>query len=292
MACPVTVYAIILNYNNAEDTIECIRSAKSISSVNIKIILVDNGSDKKCIDILEKNIDPDVVFIKNENNIGYAGGNNVGIHYAITDGAQYIAIVNNDVILNDSTFPGCITRLQNNEVGIVGPTILEYGSTLIQSCGAMVNKNKVQSNLINRGKEYKKSDSIISCDYIGGACLVFKSSLVSIIGYLPEEYFLFWEETEWCLKAKKAGLSVECILCGTVEHKGSATIKQVSGISNYYMERNKLIFIKRNYNSFTDRLFAYCYLLVRALVKSLLNGNIEYISYYFDGLLGKDRFVN
>lgn len=287
-----TIYAIILNYNNAIDTIECIKSAKNIRSLNIKIILVDNGSDKKCIDILETNIDNDVVFIKNNKNIGYAAGNNVGISYAIANGAQYIAIVNNDVILNENTFQGCIERLHDSRVGIVGPAILEFGSNYIQSCGAMVNKYTVQSTLINRGNVYKKSDSTISCDYIGGACLVFKPSLVTIIGYLPEIYFLFWEETEWCLKAKKAGLSVECVLSGNVEHKGSATIKQVSGISNYYMERNRIIFMKRNYKNIFVLLSSFMYLIIKNLYKSLFisSSYFEYFKYYYDGIIGRDKY--
>lgn len=291
----MNIFVVILNYNNATDTIACVDSLKSMNALNLKIVLVDNKSNKECLDELERKLGKCVTFIRNKKNLGYAAGNNVGIKYAIENGADYIVVLNNDVVVNAHSFEPCIRMLEHNsDIAIVGPAIVDYNNNKLQSTGALIDFAKITTPLINNGKEYVPSDSQIDCDYVGGACMIFKPDLVAKIGYIPEQYFLFWEEVEWCYRAKQQGYRVVCSMSSYVKHKGSATIKKVSGISAYYMERNRVLFIKRNVSRPFIRVKSIAALFVRNFFKGLLKDRrcFEYFQFYFDGLRGLDRMNN
>ena len=286
-----SIAIVILNYNNAEDTIECVESIKLIDDLPLVILIVDNGSDDDCIARLQSIEAHNIILLKNGANIGYAAGNNVGITYAVHHGAEYIFILNNDVVVNRNSIQECVNALQrDSSIGIVGPAILDYKTDRIQSTGANINLIKLTASFINHGKKYVPSHTMIECDYVGGACMAFRSSLPGIIGDIPEAYFLFWEESEWCLKAKKYGLKVVSILDTSVFHKGSATINKISGLSNYYMERNRIVFAKRNIPGYLPRIYAIVRLFVRAAVKGFQQRYYwKYIGYYCDGLRGVTR---
>jgi GT2 family glycosyltransferase len=87
---------------------------------------------------------------------------------------------------------------------------------------------------------------VLEVDYVAGACLLIRSELIKKIGLIPEEYFLFFEETEWCLKARRAGQKVVCVCDSLIYHKGSKSTEKVGGLQEYYMTRNQIIFEKRN----------------------------------------------
>lgn len=291
----MNIFVVILNYNNATDTVACVDSLKGMEDLNLKIILVDNKSNEECVEELEKKIGKYVTFIRNEKNIGYAAGNNVGIKYAIENGADYIVVLNNDVVVNPHSFDSCIRLLEHNsDIAIVGPAIIDYSNNKLQSTGAFIDFAKITTPLINNGKEYFPSDSQVDCDYVGGACMIFKSDLVAKIGYIPELYFLFWEEVEWCYRAKQQGYRVVCDMNSYVKHKGSATIKKVSGISTYYMERNRVLFVKRNVSNPFIRVKSIAALFVRNFVKGLFKDRcyFAYFRFYFDGLFGVDWMRN
>lgn len=288
-----SVYVIVLNYNNAEDTIECLKSIELLTKkFDLHTILVDNGSNVDCVERIKGVVDERTVVLWNKENKGYAAGNNDGIRYAIENNAEYIVILNNDVIVNVNSFDSCIDLLKRDEkIAIVGPVILDYSHGTIQSTGASIDFGKVVTPLINYGKKYVASSETIECDYVGGACMLFRADLINEIGYIPEEYFLFWEETEWCNRAKSRGLKILCTMDAYVYHKGSATINKISGLSTYYMERNKVIFLKRNAPNRLIFARSMLYIFLKAIYKGI-RVNIKYFKYllyYFDGIIDKDR---
>ena len=120
-----SIYTIILNYNNYDDTVNCINSFDAITAFDIKIILVDNASEKECVQKLDKFVSEKngITFIKNTENLGYAAGNNIGIKEAIRRGAKYLAIVNNDVVVNEDSFTASIDILNDKKVAFSGPII-------------------------------------------------------------------------------------------------------------------------------------------------------------------------
>ncbi len=292
-----TIYAIILNYNNAKETNECIDSFNTIEDFDIKLIVVDNASEENCVNEVKKHIGSftNIKLIETGANLGYAGGNNVGLHYAIDQGAEYIAIVNNDVVVNRDSFNECVKILDaDSNVAFVGPAILEYGSNVIQYTGGTVDFDRLTSPHMNSKMKYQKEDRQISCDYVGGACMMFKREIINEIGYIPEEYFLFWEETEWCYKAKKIGKKCICTLNGAINHKGSVSIKKIRGLEAYYMERNRVLFSLRNDDNKIRKSKAISILCVKAFVKGFVRNRVyfEYLGYYFDAIRKIDRFRN
>ena len=229
-------------------------------------------------------------IIQTGKNLGYAGGNNIGIKIAIENEADYICILNNDVIVERDFLEKLVKYLEKNKnTDMVGPMICEYDeSNIIQSTGAMVNLFNGVITLINHGsRENEIKEKIIECDYIGGACILVRKETIDQIGLLPENYFLFFEETEWCLNAKKNGYNIICNCNAKVKHKGSASIDKVSGLSEYFMHRNRVVFEKRNANLFQLGIF-YFYITLHIFYRILFKrGSSFIIKYYFDGLFNK-----
>jgi len=244
------VCIIILNYNGFEDTVECINSLKDLTYQNIDIVLVDNCSTDGSVQMLESAC-PDIKVIRTERNLGYAGGNNAGIKYALENSAEYICLLNNDVVVEKDFLERVIEKIEvDGKIGIAGPKVCEYyDRDTIQSTGSAIKLYTGRVPRLNSGKKSSDLTEDLYVDYIGGACLIIKREVIESIGFIPEEYFLFFEETEWCLRAKKAGYRIMCVCSSRVFHKGSSSVSKVKGLQDYYMMRNNFVFEKRNANT-------------------------------------------
>ena len=295
------IYVIVLNYNNESDTIECINSLDSITEFDLEIVVVDNNSkDAKLLNNFVSNIS-NAVFHQAGENRGYAAGNNVGLRFALNNSADYIAILNNDVIVNRDSFSESISMLDNNpHAAFVSPTLLNYKSDIIQSQGVFLNfwgLNLIKNLGID--KQFIPQEGFIECHSIVGACMLFKPSIIDKIGLLPEEYFLNFEETDWCYKAVQHGMKNYCSLKSYVNHKGSATINCYSNLSFYYYNRNIIIFLLKRDPIKLRAAYSIALLFVKAIVKMLIGykgkqtnkqTNKHLLLCYVDGLLRTTRF--
>lgn len=283
------VYIIILNYNGYKDTIECVNSLKKINYKNYNVIIVDNNSIDESEKILKEKF-KQYTIIQTGENLGYAGGNNVGIRYAVKNNADYICILNNDVIVEKYFLEELVKYLYNNHnAAMVGPMICEYSNErIVQSTGAMINLYKGNVPPLNCGKTQDEiNQKVIKCNYIGGACILVRKEILDEIGLIPENYFLFFEETEWCLKAKKRGYDIVCYCNAKVNHKGSASINKVSGLSEYFMHRNRVVFEKRNAN-LVQLICFYVYLFLQTVYIIILKKqSLNILKHYIDGLLNR-----
>lgn len=285
------VCIVILNYNNFEDTIECVQSLRSaINSEKYKIVIVDNASTNDSVSKLNNILYPIEIIVSSENR-GYAHGNNIGIKYAEQAGYEYICILNNDTIIDVDFIETCKNELKNSaQVAFVSPALVEYkDNNLIQSTGGDIFINKGIVTLKNHGARRIDLLPKIESDYIGGACIMFRTSVLKNIGYIPENYFLFFEETEWCYKAQKMGYKNICLTDSYIYHKGSVSIKSVSGLQEYLMARNRVVFVRRNIDS---RIKYYCFLIYLFLQQGyhfLLRKNNakNKIRYYLDGVFNR-----
>ena len=286
------VSIIILNYNGYQDTIECVYGLNNIKYENLNVIIVDNSSTDGSYLIL-KEVFPDMKIIQTERNLGYAAGNNIGIEYAIKDGAEFICILNNDVVVTEDFLSPLIESLNSNSTPtIIGPMILENSDhQIVQSTGAFIDLVRGRVPVINYGKKRSEiGKDLIKCDYIGGACILFKSIHIDRLGYLPEAYFLFYEETEWCLRAKSKGFEIICNPNVSIKHKGSVSINRVEGLTDYLIHRNRVKFMKRNVN-LIPFIFFMLYLILETTYKIVTSRtSIKTYSYYLDGLI--DRTSN
>ncbi len=295
-----SIYVIILNYNGYSDTMQCINSLQnSIYSeeVDYKIVVVDNHSKDNSFVLLQNTLPVGVSLLQSHRNAGYAYGNNIGIKYAIEHGAQYICILNNDTIITEDFISPCINYLEKKDnVAFIGPMIMNHKNGLVQNTGGNISIIKGKSYELNKNASEKSiKKELIECDFVYGAAMLFRSSLIQIIGLIPENYFLFYEETEWCYKAKQAGF-INCINTkAKIVHKGSESLKMMNAMQHYLMQRNRALFVKRNGTPFQFLAFL-LYNFSRILYRAIFQGVsiIQYLQYQHDGIVEKfdSRFVD
>ena len=187
---------VVLNYNGLYDTENCLESIIKINYSNYKLIVVDNASNDGSVEYIGKRY-PDVPILKNYSNLGYAGGNNVGIRYALNDNCDFVLLLNNDVIVTKEFLNVLVeTSVNHKEIGIVGPMLYFSQDYRINFAGGFIN-SKTCSCFIRGYDEkdiglFRETDEV---DYISGACMLVKREVFEKIGLLDERYFLLWEET-------------------------------------------------------------------------------------------------
>lgn len=286
-----TLYVIILNYNGCQDTLDCVESVLACDYTDLVTVVVDNASTDNSYGVLSKKLPREVVLLHSEKNIGYAGGNNIGIRYAQEQGADYICVLNNDTVVLPDAFSKCVSYLEENpQAGFVGPVILEYDKKdTVQSTGGNIYIKKGEVTLNNNGQHIDQLPEQLPCDYIGGACILLRTSLLEQVGYIPEAYFLFFEETEWCYKAKQAGLRNFCIPGAYVRHKGSVSIDAIDGLHAYLMERNRVAFVRRNIGSRIGFIAYLAYQFLKTLYRAVFRDrrHWRYLYYQLDGMLSR-----
>lgn len=241
------VYLLILNYKGYKDTCDCIASLREITYQNYRMLIIDNDSQDGSYEKLEADY-PDIEMIQTGRNLGYAGGNNMGIEYAMAKGADYVGILNNDIKVEENFLEILIEAMEKDEnIAIAGPAVCGWNQEDVQSAGCIINYYKAESGCLNAGKKYPEIDKEpVVCDYVTGACLLVRASVLKRIGLIPEVYFLYFEETEWCVRTKKLGYKVCCIPKARIWHKESASIGQNSDLKIYFQDRNRVVFEKRN----------------------------------------------
>lgn len=265
------VFIVILNFNSFEDTEECLISLEKLDYSNYEVVIVDNLSTDNSYEKLKKRFIKYNIMRSNKN-LGYANGNNIGIKYALESGAEYICILNNDVIVERNFLDKIITVMEDKrDIGLAGPCICQYDyKNSIQAMGANIN---LYTGLTQgKYKNYKYSEipnKNILVDYLGGACFICRRQVFEDIGLIPENYFLYFEETEFCYRASIKGYKLLCVYDSKVYHKGSSTISKYKGLSYYFLNRNRVIFIRRNANIIPKIVFS-VYIFVEAVGRILI----------------------
>ena len=287
-----TVYTIILNYNNYYDTVETLESVLSLEYDANFVLLVENSSDKTIIRKIRDQY-PDLTILENNKNLGYAGGNNTGIKKAIASGADYIFLLNNDVRLEKDVLKKCVSAMQKSPgCGACQPLIVTYGDEeRIWSAGTQMYFGYPRLYL----KETKlRNNGIITSPFgLVGCAILFRRTVLQQTGLFDESLFLLHEETDWCIRAKHMDFSLLIVSHAIVYHKISTTIGLFSKIYLYYIGRNWLLVVKKNFSFFcylyvllTEFLIRFPYYLYHVIKK----GQIGMIKYYLkgvvDGILG------
>ncbi len=307
------VYIIVLNYKDKKDTLNSVVSMlKNLKYPNYKIVMVDNNSQDGSYELFEseaeklsKQYGKEIKAIGNNTNFGYAHGNNIGIKYALKSGADYICLMNPDVTVTEDFLSVLINQMEkDSSIGIIGPAeACGANGEICEQCGANIGKITGTTKLLNSGKTFSQiNNKIYDCDYVCGACLITKKEVLEKVGLLPENYFLYFEETEWCRKIRKAGY--RCVACAHTKilHKGSATVNKEAeersekeknkglNFRDYYMYRNRVVYQKRNTHWFCFVPFLVYYFaeILYCAFKKKCSWNMFLA--YLDGISGKDRF--
>ena len=277
---------ITINYNGLVDTCTLIETIPFNN--HLEVIVVDNASQRKEeADTISKRF-PQVKVIKSEKNLGFAGGNNLGIRAAQ---GKYILLINNDTIFKDFNIQALIKRLESSpKIAVVCPKLrFSWGNNPIQYAGyTPLSKITVRNQAIGFGEEdHGQYDTAHPTPYAHGAAMLIKREALEKVGLMPESYFLYYEELDWSMMFTRAGFEIWYDPACTVYHKESQATGQNSPLRTYYIVRNRLLLVKRNWCGVTKYL-TYAYLLgvvgVRDILKYALSGKWELLKATTNGL--------
>ena len=235
------VLILIVNWNNYSDTKECLESLAQLTSENYQIMLVDNGSSDDSNQLLEEEF-PEIELVNLQENLGFAGRNNVGLDYALKEGFSHILLLNNDTIVQDGDFLTKLVQLLEEEpsVGAVGPTVEQTDGIIQLSILPYPNiGNTIVNTLGLYHPNHKKRQYV---DSVAGCCVLVRREAIEQAGLLDENYFMYGEETEWFYRMRKRGWKVLFIPKRSVLHKGAATSKKIEDNSIYIERRANVIY--------------------------------------------------
>ena len=272
-ACDLSI--ITINYNGYHDTCALIDSIPF--NDNMEVIVIDNASKQDEANAIQQRY-PHVKVIRSEKNLGFAGGNNLGIKAAR---GKYIFLLNNDTYLRPQTsdLRPLIERLESSpKIGVVSPKIrFTWDNNPIQYAGfTPLSKITIRNRSIGFGEEdHGQFNTPYSTPYAHGAAMMVKREIIDKVGLMPECYFLYYEELDWSMMITLAGYEIWYEPACTIYHKESQATGQNSPLRTYYITRNRLLLVKRNRKGIS-KYISYCYLIgivaVRDIIKYTLKG--------------------
>lgn len=246
-----SIAVVILNWNGIEDTIECIESLEKSEYTMFKIIVLDNGSTNDSVERLRA-LGDRIELIENPRNDGFAGGSNIVVNHAVEQGYDYIFLLNNDT----TVAPDCLKQLvhwmnefKDSEI-ILAPRMYYYDSPKeIWHDGHIWEHLKGQMTPIEKYPIWKK-EGFNEVDHIIGTALFFKSDLIKKYGLFDERFYLNYEETDWEFRLRAQGVRLITTSEAAIWHKISKSFTH-SVHSTFYCERNRLLFIEKNFKGFS-----------------------------------------
>lgn len=276
------VSTIILTYNSQAVITDCLNSVLHSDTPNHRIIVVDNNSFDKTVGIvrtfLERSVLPKdgplqgriIKLIENKENLGFSAGNNVAIKYAIEDESDYIFLLNPDTTIKSDTLKILSETAQSNpQIGIIGPKTLypsgrchlpkvtpSQGEALEESqgdrimyAGGILDWQNAKNYHRGMGEtDHAQYDKTEETGFVSGASLFINKALIQKMGLLDEKYFLYYEDADWCVRAKKAGFKIIFEPQAIIYHQESTVTKKGSPNYHYYFTRNRLYFIVKFFN--------------------------------------------
>jgi len=273
------VAIILVNWNSFRDTLECVDSIGESTYRNYKIVVVDNGSVDGSVDHLKAR-DGDFHLILSATNTGFTGGNNIGMEYALSIGADYIFLLNNDTLIDPPAIARLVDAAQKDPgAGVITPKIFFHPDRhLIWSAGTTYDQGMLMG---------KNAGYMLECDaefdqprylqYAVGCALLIRRDVLEALGLLTEDYFATWEDVDFGLNVNRHGFNILYDPTSIVWHKESGS---AGGTDNpqyvYYQTRSALVFQRRWSQSFLNLLqgrsyyFAYC---MKRIVRFLCCGN-------------------
>jgi GT2 family glycosyltransferase len=244
-----SVVIVVLNWNGRDDTLACLDSLREVVKDNVGVLVVDNGSTDGSVPAIRA-AHSDVELIETGRNLGYAGGNNVGIGRAVAGGADFVLVLNNDT----TCAPDMVDRLldaaaRHPRAGMLCPRILYmHEPERVWFDGARWKTDALTFGFPGKDRlasELPADDH--ETDFACGAALFVRAEVVREVGAFDERFFLVWEESDWCYRARKAGWSSLVVPAAKVWHKVGASFgSEASPLRTYFSARNKLVWLQRH----------------------------------------------
>jgi GT2 family glycosyltransferase len=275
---------ITVNYNGLDMTIDLLKSIDNQSYKNIEIFVVDNASNEDPAAFFQKNYSQ-VKYIRSEKNLGFAGGNNLAVKVAK---GNFLFFINNDAEITE----GCLQKLvalfaEKPKLGIVSPLLLYFNESkgsdkdLIQYAGTTRVHSVTARNRTLGEKEWDNGqfNTATETAYAHGAAMMIKRQVVDNVGLMFEDFFLYYEELDWCERIRKAGYDIYVEPRARVYHKESASVGQMSTLKTFYINRNRIYFMRRNFGGINLLLFSLFLVFItipKNVLMFLLRGQVDH----------------
>lgn len=249
------IVIVLLNWNGKKDTLECLSSLQKVNYPNFQAILVDNGSSDDSIAAIRK-IHPHLPILENRENLGFAGGNNPGIEWALRHHAEWILLLNNDTIVDPHFLSAFMEAAKEKpQAKILGAKILRYQDReVIDHLGGFWHPELGEFRSAEFGKADHPYCEMQPVDYVCGAALLMHRTVPEKIGLLDPRFFLFWEESDFCFRAKRAGFEVWTAPEAKIWHKVSSSFTGGKPHMHYFWWRSRLLWLERNCDDTTKSL--------------------------------------
>jgi GT2 family glycosyltransferase len=244
------VAIVILTWNQRDLTLDCLASLAEMNypADHLQIIVVDNGSRDDTVPAIHSRF-PYVTVLENGDNLGFAAGNNVGIRHALLGPAEYIMLLNNDTVVDRQMLRELLTALAGQpDVGVVGPKMLYFDRPDVFWCaGNRVNwRTGGTIRLQAEQLDVDSDEQPYEVDFITACAICLRRQVIEQIGVLDPRFFIYYEETDWCTRARAVGWRIQYVPRARLWHKVSAAMGTTSPATDYYMNRNMLLFLSKN----------------------------------------------
>lgn len=256
------IYIVVLNYKGIKDTINCLRSIEKLDYHEYRVVVVDNNSQDDSVKEIESYIRSDfghkVDLLRSNTNLGYAGGNNLGIKFALKhENCSYVWILNNDTIVTPTSLSKLVESFQNSDdkVGVFGSALVyEQERSKVQGIGGVFNAklgiskhvgSELNYDSVTEKIQYPENYEVV-VDYVIGASMLISRECIESVGLLSEDYFLYFEELDYCYRIKSCDMDFRVSEQSVVFHKeGGSTNGGKSIISDFYQIKNRLKITKK-----------------------------------------------
>jgi hypothetical protein len=240
------VAIIIVIWNGKADTLECLHSLSADTHPDKEIVIVDNGSTDDSVGEIRRAF-PHVTILETGKNLGFTGGNNVGIRHALAHGADYIYLLNNDTTVEPDALAALVAAAAADPTaGLLAPIIYEYypprpiwfaGSKMELSRGAAWHDNS---------RIPAPTDPPYEVPWATGCAMLIPAPLMRQLEGFDDRYYLSWEDVDLCVRVRKAGRRVVAVPAAIIYHKGGRSGLRMTGIRNYYAVRNSLLLMRKH----------------------------------------------
>ena len=281
------VFIVVLNWNGLADTLECVRSLDALTYSKRTVVVVDNGSANAEADRLEAAV-PGLTVLRSGENRGYAGGNNLGIRYALERGADYIWLLNNDTVVS----PGCVAELvaageHDPQVGILSPVVYEYGSEeRVQFSGTVLDRAREEQHTL-RSLSALEAATAQGPVLLWGTAIFLKRRTAETVGLLDERYFAYHEDVDYCLRVLAAGLRTQVVPSARVSHKSGRSLgSERSPVREYLMVRNWYLLWRTHLSGWQRRTYPRRYLAwaLNRVLNAQRDGDAVLAEHALDGI--------
>ena len=241
------IVAVVLNTNRRDDTLACLASLERLDYPARTVLVLDNASTDGSNEAIRA-AHPDVRILPLTDNRGYAGNNNVGIAAALEMGADWVLVLNEDTILD----PACFTEMiraaaPDAAIGIVGPMVYHHDEpTVIQSAGGRIDGAWHAWHTGQNEDDRGQFPAPRPVDWISGCAILVRRAVIEQVGPLDDRFFYYWEETEWCVRAARAGWGVLHVPGAKLWHKGVTRHYRPGPNVAYYNTRNHLLLMAKH----------------------------------------------